>query len=80
MVKLVNTQMLEQMIADSGQKIAYLAHKCKLDRHSLYNKINNKTEFTWPQVRVLCRELEINQFDMVDAIFFYQEVSENGNK
>ena len=77
--QLVNTQLLEQTIADSGKKKAFLADRCGMSRHSFTNKINNRTEFTWPQVRVLCRELGINQFDKVDAIFFNQEVPKNGN-
>ena len=76
---MVNTLLLEQAIAESGKKKTYLADKCGISRHSLANKINNRTEFTWPQVRVLCAELGIKQFDSVDAIFFNQGVPKNGN-
>ena len=71
-MNVVNTELLEKTISESGKKKLYLAEKCGLSRKSLANKISNKTEFTGAQVRILCRELGINNFAKMDAIFFTQ--------
>lgn len=76
---MVNTKLLEQTIAESGKKKVFLANKCGMTRHSLANKINNKSEFTGMQVRVLCQELGLNQLERIDEIFFTQQVPKNGN-
>lgn len=76
---MVNTQLLEKTIAESGKKKQYLAEKCGIDRHSLSNKINNRSEFTGTQLRILCQELGVNQFKKMDEIFFASLVPKNGN-
>lgn len=77
---MVNTQLLEQAIADSGKKKAYLAKCCSLTRQSLTSKINNRSEFTGKQIMALCKELDINQLERKDEIFFAPEVEENVNQ
>lgn len=76
---MVNTQLLEQAIVDSGKKKAFLAKCCNLTRQSLTSKINNKSEFTGAQIMVLCKELDIKQLTKRDAIFFAPEVAKSGN-
>lgn len=76
---MVNTQLLEEAIAISGKKKAYLAEKCGLTRQSLTSKINNRSEFTGTQTMILCKELGIKQLTRKDAIFFAPEVDGTGN-
>lgn len=71
---MVNTQLLESAIADSGKKKSYLADKCSLSRQSLTSKINNRSEFTGTQIMILCKELGITQLARKEAIFFASEV------
>lgn len=71
---MVNTQLLEKAIADSGKKKTYLAEKCGLSRQSLTSKINNRSEFTGTQTMILCKELGITQLTKKDAIFFASDV------
>ena len=75
---MVNTQLLEQVITESGKKKAFLADCCNLTRQSLTSKINNRSEFTGTQIMILCRELGIKQLTKRDAIFFAPEGDKNG--
>lgn len=76
---MVNTQLLEKAIADSGKKKEFLAKRCDITRQSLTSKINNRSEFTGGQIMILCKELNITQLTRKDAIFFASNVEENGN-
>lgn len=76
---MVNTQLLELAICESGKKKSFLAKCCNMTRQSLTNKINNKSEFTGTQIMVLCKELDIRQSTKRDAIFFVPEVDKSGN-
>ena len=71
---MVNTQLLEEAIAQSGKKKSYLAGKCGITRQSLTSKINNRSEFTGQQIIILCQELDIKQLTRKDAIFFVPKV------
>ena len=77
---MVNTQLLEQAITNSGKKKTYLADRCSITRQSLTSKINNRSEFTGTQIMILCKELDIKQLARKDAIFFAPEVEKNGNQ
>ena len=76
---MVNTQLLEKAIAESGKKKNYLAEKCGMTRQSLTSKINNRSEFNGTQTIILCKELGITQLSKRDAIFFAPEVERNVN-
>lgn len=71
---MVNTQYLEEEILKSGKKKTYLAERCGITRQSLTNKINNRTEFTLSQVKILCDELGISQLTKQERIFFARKV------
>ena len=75
---MVNTQLLEKAISDSGKKKEYLARQCNITRQNLTSKINNRSEFTGTQIMILCKELNITQLTRKDAIFFASEVDKNG--
>ena len=67
---MVNTQYLEEAIANSGKKKQFLAEKCGLSRFGFYQRINNQAEFTAGQIKVLCSELGITSLKRKEDIFF----------
>lgn len=67
---MVNTELLEQAIAESGKKKGYLAQRCNLSRAGFRNCCINKAEFTARHIDVLCEELSITSLKRRMAIFF----------
>ena len=67
---MVNTELLEQKIQESGKKKGYLAARCKLSRQGFNNCKNNLAKFTYEQVRILCAELGITEVEEERAVFF----------
>ena len=67
---MTNTDLLKEMIAKSGFKLAYLAEQCGITRQSLSNKITNRNIFTAEEISVLCRELKISSLTEKERIFF----------
>lgn len=67
---MVNTQYLEEAIANSGKKKQYLAEKLGITRQSFYERVNNKSEFTAGQITILCAELGIKTLKRKNEIFF----------
>lgn len=67
---MVNTEVLEDKIKQSGKKKEFLAQQCGITRQSLTSKIRNDSQFTVDQVIVLCRELNITSLSEKDKIFF----------
>ena len=67
---MVNTELLEQKIQESGKKKGFLADRCKLSRQGFNNCKNNLAKFTYEQVRILCIELGITEAEEERAVFF----------
>lgn len=67
---MVDTQMLESIISDSGKKRTYLAEKIGISVQSLKLKINNKSDFKLSEVSDLCQELGITKLADKEKIFF----------
>jgi len=67
---LVDTQLLESLIASSGKKKSYLADQLGISIQSLKLKIDNKSDFKTNEVAVLCRELDITRLTDKEKIFF----------
>ena len=67
---MVDTELLEKKIKQSGKKKGYLAEQCNLSRAGFRNCEINKADFTYGQVRILCLELNITDQDEEKAIFF----------
>ena len=67
---MVNTELLEQKIAESGKKKGHLAMVCNLSRAGFRNCVTNKAKFTYAQVKLLCGELCIFDPDEERTIFF----------
>lgn len=67
---MTNTDLLKAKIESSGYKLKYIAAKIGLSYQGFLNKINNKTEFTAPEIKGLCDLLEISIEERTD--FFCQ--------
>ena len=67
---MVNTQMLEDLIKESGKKKSYLADKLGLSIQSFRLKCSNKAVFNTNEVAVLCSELGITRLTDKEKIFF----------
>ncbi len=71
---MTNTKLLRSKIEDSGIKIAHIARKLELSRVGLYNKLNNKSEFTAREIDGLSYLLRLTR-DERDDIFFAKKVN-----
>ena len=67
---MVNTELLETRIRDSGLKKGYLAERCGLSRAGFWLCLTNQAEFRSSQVKTLCDELGITRLTDKEAIFF----------
>lgn len=56
---MVDTELLEQKIIESGKKIGYLAEKLGISRQYFRMKCKNKADFTNRETDILCDELSI---------------------
>lgn len=56
---MVNTQLLEQKIIDSGVTKAFIARKLDISPSGLWKKIHNKSSFRLPEVNTLCDILRV---------------------
>ena len=72
---MTNTDLLKAKIESSGYKLTYIAAKIGLSYQGFLNKINNKTEFTAPEIKGLCDLLEIS-IEEKEPIFFASDVDE----
>lgn len=66
---MTNTDLLKEKIEDSGYKMKYIASKIGLSYQGFLNKIQNKTDFTAPEIKGLC-ELLCIPADEAEKIFF----------
>lgn len=71
---MVNTQLLEDKIKESGKTKTFLACKMGKTIQSLNTKIKNKYDFTSSEVDILCTELGVTKLSEKDAIFFAKNV------
>ena len=67
---MVDTELLESKIEQSGKKKGHLAKQCNLSRAGFRNCVINKAHFTYAQVRTLCVELNITDPTEEKAIFY----------
>lgn len=71
---MVNTNLLNQRIEDSGMKRTFIAKELNMTRQSLFSKINNHSEFMSSEVQRLCELLGIKTLTEKEAIFFAKSV------
>lgn len=74
---MVNTELLERKIQESGKKKGHLCKVCNLSRQGFNNCKNNLAKFTYEQVRILCIELGIVDPMEEKSIFFNRDDSLN---
>lgn len=67
---MVDTELLEQKIIESGKKIRYLAEKLGISRQYFRMKCKNKADFTNRETDILCDELSITTLTEKEKIFF----------
>lgn len=70
---MVDTELLEQKIIESGKKIGYLAEKLGISRQYFRMKCKNKADFTNRETDVLCDELSITTLTEKEKIFFKKQ-------
>jgi DNA-binding Xre family transcriptional regulator len=66
----VDTQLLEDIISESGKKKTYLANQIGISVQNLRMKISNKSDFKSNEVAILCQELGITRLTDKEKIFF----------
>lgn len=67
---MVDTQLLDIAIRNSGKKKSYLAEKVGVSRQWFRAKLDNKVPFNNEETDVLCRELNITRLTDKEKIFF----------
>lgn len=70
---MVDTELLEQKIIESGKKIVYLAEKLGISRQYFRMKCKNKADFTNRETDILCDELSITTLTEKEKIFFKKQ-------
>lgn len=66
---MTDSEELKKKISGSGISVTFIADKLGMSRGSLYNKINNNTEFVLSEVKALREILRLSEKD-VEHIFF----------
>ena len=67
---MVNTELLEQKIYESGKTKSFLSRKAGMVIQTFRNKCKNQNEFTLSEVDALCTELNIKSLAEKERIFF----------
>ena len=70
---MVDTELLEQKIIESGKKIGYLSEKLGISRQYFRMKCKNKADFTNRETDILCDELNITTLTEKEKIFFKKQ-------
>ena len=70
---MVDMNMLRSAIKDSGMTMVAIAEKSGILRETLYNRLNEKGEFTASEITGLTHALKLTKSER-DGIFFAQEV------
>lgn len=73
---MVNIELLKKTIEDRGIPVTKLSEKSKIDRATLYNRLNNKGEFTASEILNLSHALMLS-LEERDNIFLVDNVNEN---
>lgn len=71
---MVDTQLLEAAISESGKKKTYLAFQLGISIQTLRLKIKNIYPFDTDEVAILCDEIGIKRLTDKERIFFAKNV------
>lgn len=66
---MTNTKLLREKIAESGYKLTYVAAQCGLSYQGFLNKVNNKSQFTAPEISEIKKLLNLT-IEECHEIFF----------
>lgn len=71
---MVNTQLLDEAIKESGKSKTHLAKKCNMSLQAFRLKRKNIFPFTTDDVDILCDELNIKTLTQKERVFFAKNV------
>ena len=71
---MVDTQLLDEKIEQSGKRKSYLAQKCGMSVQTFRLKRLNISPFNTDEVDALAKELDIKTLSEKDRIFFKKNV------
>jgi len=77
---MVDTQLLDEKIEQSGKSKSFLANKCGISIQSFRMKRLNLSFFNTDQVDILCSELDIKTLREKEKIFFAKNVDNKSTK
>ncbi len=69
MIILIDEKKLKEKLKEYGTTMGILSEKIGISRHSLYNKVKNKTEFKASEISNISQFLKLTDED-VNSIFF----------
>lgn len=67
---MTNSDLLKQVIDESGLKIGFIASFVGISRQLLWKKVNNLTPFNQYEIDKVCEVLKITSLRQKEAIFF----------
>lgn len=67
---MTNSDLLKQVIEESGLKIGFIASFVGISRQLLWKKVNNLTPFNQYEIDKMCEVLKITSLRQKEAIFF----------
>ena len=76
---MVNTELLDEKIKESGYKISYIIDKLGISRQAFDKKRKNEYPIKGSEVYVLCDLLRLSD-DVKEAIFFAENVEQQTTK
>ena len=65
---MTNTKMLKKAIKNSGLSVIFVAEKMGITRQTLYNRMNDKSEFLVSEIEILTDLLKLSRHER-DEIF-----------
>lgn len=72
---MVNTNLLNKKIEESGLKKEFIAKQLNITRAGFYKKATNGSDFTSGEIITLCKILSITKLSEKESIFFANEVN-----
>lgn len=77
---MTNTVLLEKLIKASGLKKKFIAEKLGICRQQLNKKIAGLVQFTGPEIKILCKLLNLEEWGHIKPVFFADDVIKNDYK
>ena len=66
---MINTELLQEKLNKSSFRMTFIAHELGITHQALLDKVNNKREFTYGEIKTLGILLHLTGAE-VDRIFF----------